>query len=77
MEAIEKGVSMSGVVRFVALDETNDPDLGYPVTPGDAPGRTQEPVWGVWEQVPDDSEDGFHSVQVSGGMTADEAEDSV
>jgi hypothetical protein len=77
MESIEKGVSMSGVVRFVALDEKHDPDLGYPVLPEAAPERVQEPVWGVWEQVPDDSEDGFHSIPVSGGLTADQAEDSV
>ena len=69
---------MSGVVRFVALDKKHDRDLGYPVTPDDVtPELLGKPVWGVWEQVDDDSEDGFHSVPVCGGMTADEAEDSI
>lgn len=69
---------MSGVVRFVALDKKHDRDLGYPVTPDDAEQELRDkPVWGVWEQVEDDSEDGFHRIPVSGGLTADEAGDSV
>lgn len=64
-----------GVVRFVALDKKHDRDLGYPVTPDMAPELVDQRVWGVWKQVPDKSEDGYHSVQVAGGLTADEAED--
>lgn len=65
-----------GVVSIVALDADHDPDKGYPVTPDDAPGRRAERVWGIWEQVEDDSEDGFRWVQTEGGLTADEAEEN-
>lgn len=66
-----------GVVCIVALDRNHDRDLGYPVTPEDVPERRGERVWGVYEQVEDDSEDGFHYVQTEGGLTADEAEENV
>jgi hypothetical protein len=47
-----------GVVRFVALDRKHDRDLGYQITPDDVdPELLGKPVWGVWEQVEDDSED--------------------
>jgi hypothetical protein len=64
-----------GVVCIVALDENHDPDIGHPVTPDDAPARRGERVWGVYEQVDDESEDGFHWAQIEGSLTADEAEE--
>lgn len=67
---------MSGVVRFIALDEAHDRDLGYPVTPEDAPERVSEPVWAVYEQVPDaHTEAGYRNVQVVGGLTVAQAEE--
>lgn len=63
------------VVRLVALDLKHDPDKGFPVTPDDAPDLSDQKVWAVWEQVPDDTEDGFHWKVEGFGMTADEAEE--